>query len=82
MCRRWSDRDASNPDRKAVVVQVESPRTWTPWGLLGDWLALRIRRRLVRLMIEVKPGRQAGAGKAVGGEASTPLLAEPEEYLA
>ncbi|GAA5865082.1 hypothetical protein JCM3774_002125 [Rhodotorula dairenensis] len=82
LCRRWSAADPSNPDRKAVVVEVKSPRTWTPWGLFIDWLALRIRKRLVRLMIEVKPGRQAGAGKAVGGEASTPLLADPEEYLA
>lgn len=82
LCRRWEDDPSSLAERKPVQVEVKSPRTWTPWGLFMDWLALRIRRRLVRLMIEEKPGREAGRGKAVGGEASTPLLAGPEEYLA
>lgn len=81
LCRRWEPSpDAA--ERKAVVVPVQTPRTWTPWGLFMDWLALRVRARLVRLMTEVKDGREKGEGRVKGGEVKTPTLITPEEYLA
>ncbi|BGP51134.1 hypothetical protein JCM10450v2_007063 [Rhodotorula kratochvilovae] len=56
-CRRFSPATG-----KAEVVDVRSPRTWTPWGLFGDWFAARLQAWLVRLMTEVEPGRVAGEG--------------------
>ncbi|BGP19605.1 hypothetical protein JCM10213_000200 [Rhodosporidiobolus nylandii] len=38
---------------RLVTVNVKTPRTWTPWGLLADLFAARIQAYLVRLMTEV-----------------------------
>ncbi|BGP57894.1 hypothetical protein JCM8202v2_005543 [Rhodotorula sphaerocarpa] len=94
LCRRWTaatvagQSSASTPDadRKPAIVDVRSPRTWTPWGLFMDWLALRIRRRMVRLMCEVTDTREEDqAERTDSDEPEKPPLftAETvEEYLA
>lgn len=94
LCRRWTaatvagQSSASTPDadRKPAIVDVRSPRTWTPWGLFMDWLALRIRRRMVRLMCEGTDAREEDrAERTDSDEPEKPPLftAETvEEYLA
>ncbi|GAA5943803.1 flavin-containing monooxygenase [Sporobolomyces koalae] len=48
---KWEDWAARRREGdKVVTVDVKSSRTWTPWGLVGDWVAAQIQSRLIRLM--------------------------------
>ncbi|GAA6004417.1 flavin-containing monooxygenase [Rhodotorula paludigena] len=71
---RWEDflaRRFPSPgsaDDKPYIVELTSARTWTPWGIFVDWLAARLQKWLVRLMVEVEPGREEGLGKLPPGD--------------
>ncbi|GAA5866141.1 hypothetical protein JCM8547_000611 [Rhodosporidiobolus lusitaniae] len=59
---RWEDFECrrlihpvSAGGTRLITVDVRSPTTWTPWGFLMDFVAVRIQKKLVRLMTEVKP---------------------------
>ncbi|BGP27206.1 hypothetical protein JCM10295v2_006170 [Rhodotorula toruloides] len=51
LCRR------SLPSGEVIVVEVRTPRSWTPWSILMDWIAARLQKWLIRLMTEVEPGQ-------------------------
>ncbi|GAA6049433.1 hypothetical protein NBRC10513_005842 [Rhodotorula toruloides] len=57
LCRR------KLPSGEIIEVDVRSPRSWTPWSILMDWVAARLQKWLIRLMTEVEPGRVGGVGK-------------------
>ncbi|GAA6021859.1 hypothetical protein JCM11491_001549 [Sporobolomyces phaffii] len=53
---KWEDFKASRrvgDDKSVVVVDVKSPRSWTPWSIAVDWFASRLQRRLIGLMDDV-----------------------------
>ncbi|GAA5856239.1 hypothetical protein JCM9279_006695 [Rhodotorula babjevae] len=77
-CRRFSSPSPSSSSRssstssldltldspdKPVIVDLRTPRSWTPWALGADWFAARLQRWLERLMTEVEPGRDKGEGE-------------------
>ncbi|GAA5880009.1 hypothetical protein JCM16303_004435 [Sporobolomyces ruberrimus] len=48
---KWEDWKVKRKQgEKAVSVDVRTPRTWTPWGLLEDWFASNLQKRLIGLM--------------------------------
>ncbi|GAA6044216.1 hypothetical protein JCM8097_002265 [Rhodosporidiobolus ruineniae] len=56
---RWEDwlcrRKTASPvgGDRIEVVDVRTPRSWTPWGLLEDYVAARLQKWLAQLMTEV-----------------------------
>ncbi|GAA5958421.1 hypothetical protein JCM21900_002189 [Sporobolomyces salmonicolor] len=48
----WVARRKVVGEEKPVVVNVKTPTTWTPWGILADKIAEGLQRFLVRLMTD------------------------------
>ncbi|GAA5973011.1 hypothetical protein JCM11641_000362 [Rhodosporidiobolus odoratus] len=72
-CRRLLPSTIAGGDR-LVTIDLEASRTWTPWGLVTDWVAERVQRYLERIMTEGSEGQGEG-----GGEVTVTLLKGVEE---